>query len=226
MTDEPAPAAAPSPKLPPQPKRERAPWREIEALWLTGESRDELARRFGIPRCTIARHITKHKLEQRRAEYTEALRREIVDRIAGPIADRVVRQIEDLLSDAQNVRKESIAAMRAQASAAAPDIPIEESEVRAAGAQGSVRTKRSPLRLRGHDLVQLFKVEADLLIRFGKGIRLLEPEVLSVAGADAAQFVRDAIEAGKAIDATCVPAAELAALAEDASDPADSGDAE
>ena len=87
--------AEPNPSLPPRGKPKRIPWQEIEAEYLTGlANRSELSRKYGVTLSGLFRRFRNEKLDQRRAEYTEALRREIVQRLAGPVAERIVRQLE------------------------------------------------------------------------------------------------------------------------------------
>ena len=176
------------PQLPPEPKRPKPPWREIEARWLIGElGRDDICRIYGLARTTVFAHLRREKLQERRAEYTEALRREVVERIAGPVAERVVRQLEESLDAMKTLRQQIVAAGAANLTSAAS---------------------------------QVLRAEAEVLLKLGKGIQLLEPDAPTAAGdSGATSFVRDVQAASRAIesDATSSDAIVIDVSAEDAS---------
>lgn len=196
-----------SPKPPPPRKRPKAPWHEIEARWLTGElSRNDIARQYGIARTTVFAHFRREKLEQRRAEYNEALRREVVERTAGPIAERVLDQITDLLNDLRALRRAAIGGLLQHLANPDGEPPIAEVEIAGTARSGSVRTKRAAYRIDSPLAVRALRVEADLLLRLGKGIRLLEPEPGDQRSkSDPRAFVQQVIDAGRAIAASATP---------------------
>jgi len=201
------------PQLPPEPKRPKPPWREIEARWLIGElGRDDICRIYGLARTTVFAHLRREKLQERRAEYTEALRREVVERTAGPIAERVLDQLTDVLNDLRAIRRAAIAGLLQHYQNPNGEPPIAEVEIRGTARSGSLRTKRLAYRFDSPLAVRALRVEADLLLRLGKGIRLLEPDVVETEGAKSPHvFVQQVIEAGRAIDAAAASAEELSA---------------